>query len=56
MSYMVDVGKGKKMYFATFAEANGFANEVLQKTRIILGIFESKHKVTHEWKGENNGR
>lgn len=38
-----------KCVFATEEEANKFRNDVIRKTRVVLGIFKTDRKVTHEY-------
>jgi hypothetical protein len=36
--------------FATEEEANAYRNEVMRRTRHVLGVFATKRKVTHTYK------
>ena len=35
--------------FATEEEANAYRNEVMRRTRHVLGVFATKKKVTHTY-------
>lgn len=39
-----------KCVFATEEEANQYRNEVMRQTRVVLGVFKTNRKVTHEYK------
>ena len=48
MSYMVDGGTHKRPRYETLEEASKVANEYLEKTGIVLGVFEDKRPATHK--------
>lgn len=44
MSFMVDLGKGTQIRFGSLEEARAFTNDVVEQSRIILGVFNDKRK------------
>ena len=48
MNYKVHDSKRGKV-FETLEEASAYRNEIIQKTRIVVCITETKAKVTHRY-------
>ena len=54
MSYIVDGGTNNRPRFASIEEANNFANDVMRRTGIVLGVYESKKPATHTYVQSQN--